>query len=1569
MADQPPDPAPAAPQPEQPEQRPKPRKKKRIWFTTLGLLLLLIVLLIVFLPAIASTGPVKSFVVGQINDSLNGTVEINDWSIGWTSGVDIDSVKVLDAQGVTILTISRVRVPINLIDAARGNYALGDVLIERPELVKFVIHEDGTSNYQRLLKTGPASTEEEPTGELPEISGKLTIRDLRGTIFRGDEPAPVMEIQPSNIVIDIPDINGPIRNDVRLALGPQGEKPGTLALAGTVDAIENNRVAVETLSADQTLELAQLNIKALGPLLKLAGLDARLGGSGNGKLAVKVAAGSDVSANGELRFDDFAFGGPVLNGDRFESSVLRIPVQVTSASQDGVTRVRAKDTGVHFDQGSVTVTADAPLNALQNVAAQKAPGAEGTAKVDVQIARFAELANQFPNMLKRAEGVQFTDGSVSGVLDVTMTQQAAKVISTINLENVRGTKDGRPLRPLEPMHVTAGATSFGGQNLHDLALKLTSGFATAQGGGETLANLKLTSNVDLRKLREQVGQFTDALDPLESGNATLTLATSGDVTQENALIGTSLNVEVRDLNVVQPATQPSETTTAMLREPWLRLAMTGDIQRGTENFIEGVKDLVLTLQTNNPQKPTVDMGMRAQLAMKPQGVTSSSFTLTKLDVDLPAAQDEFRAFLDVLHENGLEATAGQLSLANPVAGSYDGTALTIDGDAPLALVAANVTLRKTDAATKQQTTPIENRTVRVNAAGAFELGDTFAARLSQFSAIEERKLFHIAKEGGDFVVRLPASGSPQGSGAIVATADLVGINQVLAAFGSPLIERQRDGSMDLQSGQLGARLKLTATEKQTNVNGAIDINNLTITTAAEPIKNETIQTVLKLTSPADGSAMSGSVKLVSSFIKAAVEDLQLQLQQQVSEEVPPVWEMLRRADVTADVESLSKVYTLASAFSSPTTQPTVAAAGEPAEPQPPLNVQSGSARIQMRLAREGHQTNVNISEARIRDLALTKGPGQFKSPRDIVITLAASLDATDAIRQVSVTKLNGDLAVATAVLAEPLVISNLDRDSTTAKGALKVDGKIEEIARLLEAVAGEAPGTTFPYAGQLAMTQRITSAGGPIQLTGKATATDFVVFQQGTQTPVFTEKQLELTDNVTLHMDTKRAAIETFALNMVSSGALKANLTGGISQWETARRLDENMRLELTYDLAKLWPIIRPLIADTPDDFKDLVIAGQAQRTFVLNGSYPAIDANGNELPFHESIKSLTASGGLAVQKFNYEGFDLTDLDLPLYLLSGGQLVTVYADRPREKRHPTPAKLNGGTIDLGGFTIDLGHEQPRLSIPRKQGLLADVSLNPVFAHNVLGKFLNPSFVDPEQARGLIDVTVGEVTNVPLGDLITGKNGGRAFLIMSIREVQIGNEFINNILSRLDVDTRDGAILANIRDAQITIEDGVLAQDLDFMLETFTLAFDGRVRLKDQALLPLVMSIPTARLRALGDDVRKYVPEAITVPITGTTTAPKWNLDVVVQNLVVEAGKKALLGGALDRALGKDPAPTPTTSGTGGATTRRSDPAKPQDPLGGLLEGVLNRARDSDRKREEEKKQEPSGSDRISQPKP
>src|SRR4051794_13815584 len=110
---------PAPPAPETSTPAPAPRKRRKWPWVLLGLFVVL-VLLLLLAPTIASTAPVRSIVVSKINNNLNGKLEVSDWSIGWTSGVSLNGVKLDDASGRRIAEVSSIRLPISLIGAARG---------------------------------------------------------------------------------------------------------------------------------------------------------------------------------------------------------------------------------------------------------------------------------------------------------------------------------------------------------------------------------------------------------------------------------------------------------------------------------------------------------------------------------------------------------------------------------------------------------------------------------------------------------------------------------------------------------------------------------------------------------------------------------------------------------------------------------------------------------------------------------------------------------------------------------------------------------------------------------------------------------------------------------------------------------------------------------------------------------------------------------------------------------------------------------------------------------------------------------------------------------------------------------------------------------------------------------------------------------------------------------------------------------------------------------------------------------------------------------------------------------
>jgi hypothetical protein len=178
---------PAEPKPPAGDAKPavKKRRRRRRWpYVLLGLFLALM-MLVVFAPAIASTGPVRNMVVGQINKNLKGHVEISDWSLSWTGGVSVTGVKVFDQDKKLVASVESLTTPLSLIGAIRGNLTLGDT-VARGVTFDFTQYPDGTTTLDRLLKP---STESKPDSDLPNLSGRLRLENAHGTITQntGDE--------------------------------------------------------------------------------------------------------------------------------------------------------------------------------------------------------------------------------------------------------------------------------------------------------------------------------------------------------------------------------------------------------------------------------------------------------------------------------------------------------------------------------------------------------------------------------------------------------------------------------------------------------------------------------------------------------------------------------------------------------------------------------------------------------------------------------------------------------------------------------------------------------------------------------------------------------------------------------------------------------------------------------------------------------------------------------------------------------------------------------------------------------------------------------------------------------------------------------------------------------------------------------------------------------------------------------------------------------------------------------------------------------------------------------------
>src|SRR4051812_21758049 len=80
-----------------------PRKRRR-WPFIVGGVILFLLLVLIFAPTLLSIGPARSMVLGVVNKSLNGRVEVADWSLGWNSGISVDGLKVYeDKEGKNLI--------------------------------------------------------------------------------------------------------------------------------------------------------------------------------------------------------------------------------------------------------------------------------------------------------------------------------------------------------------------------------------------------------------------------------------------------------------------------------------------------------------------------------------------------------------------------------------------------------------------------------------------------------------------------------------------------------------------------------------------------------------------------------------------------------------------------------------------------------------------------------------------------------------------------------------------------------------------------------------------------------------------------------------------------------------------------------------------------------------------------------------------------------------------------------------------------------------------------------------------------------------------------------------------------------------------------------------------------------------------------------------------------------------------------------------------------------------------------------------------------------------------------
>ncbi len=1478
-----------------PDSNPPKKKKRRLWKKLLiGLLVIVILIgvLIALAPMIISTDAVKSIALGQVNKQLNGRVDIASWSIGWTSGLRADGIRVYDASNAQIAQVKSAGTQLSLIGAARGNLDFGQTVLDSLD-ADMDIDKNGKSNFEKLVKSSdspaakpaappsdnsaPAKPAGKPT-KLPKLKGDFKLLNAKIKVHQEGQPETLFVTADGGAVIA--DLNQPIDHKlvVTMQIGQNG-KPGKLTVAGKAVAVKNDEVDLNTANADEAVTIESIDLPGLAPFIPASAGVIPRSGVINGQLALNLKDGKSAVASGTINGKNIKIGGDALKGDEFVTQLFQIAIApITINMPNGPTDVNAitiaaeKPLAVTFDQGGVTADVNVPLSAVINLAANKAPGAAGNLNLDANV-DVGKLAAMLPHLFQIPKGTQINSGQFSQTLVVAITPDVATVTAKTGLTGVAGTKDSKPVK-LTDITVDLAAKVRGSNtalpDLRDLVLDLKTGsnFASAHFEAPTITSLKGSAQADLQKLQAEVSQVFDFNGSQLAGNFALAVDTTGDPTDLTkpavlnataTLTGLSLTAQ-RQVPPADPASKAAPTTeTYTVTQKWIEAKITNaQLQPTKEGSLQSLSKAVVTVKTDDAANPTINLEI-ADISATFGDTMTASWT-SKLTADLQKLMQEIKPAVPAL------STAPQLDLG---------------------LVSANT------AGTVSQTK------------------DSMAVEIKTLTASESKGLFNISQANP---ITLKIAGKQmQPSGKLQIAADLVRLSKIVKDFShgkSAVLVNGKEQT--LNSGKLAGTVELASLTANT-MSVAVDMtaSELSVDTASGPTAQQTVTFGLKTTPAADFTSITNtSVYLKSTFADVNVKNVSLQL--------PPggMPTLNNPADVNIDVQDVGPLNTLAQAFIPTPIGPDAA---------PAIQVTRGAMKIIAHASQTGQTITLTVDEISTSDqLRLQRGSPIYKVKPiklNLVAAAAFSKDMTE-ISKITISQLSGTLGVADISMPQPIIVDN-PTGAMTASGAINVGGKIEDVTQMLEFLHGKDPGTEFPYSGVFALNENISTNGTTVVVKGPITVDNFKQTSNGQV--VLNEPKISIVNDLGIDLTNHNAKINALSVDMPASGAVKLNVTGGVTDWVTKRQID-NIVVKLSYDLEKLWPMVMPLLSpEQQAQFKDLALTGKFDKTINVSGTLPA------DVDFAKAIKLLTASGDVevATAKWPSNGVDASNIVVP-FTLKDGLLRPVYAGKLEGQNQATPMIVNTGKVFIGGLVVDLTQPDPRLSIPPNYVLADKISLNSVLGSQI-GK-LSPLFFGADQATGLVSVTITECNKFPLSKLATHTgpaNDGDIKLVYNVDQLKIDGGMATLIGAIADT---GNSLRGDVRNATISIANGEVKQDTTLTIGergNLGLRLYGGVNLESLKLDNFFVNFPSSMLGKVDRNLMKYLPAGVDVAMKGTIGG-KMSLDPgnSIKNMVADAVKKAALGSILGRNDKPD--------NTAGPTSQPAQP-KPDDTIKDLTD--------------------------------
>jgi len=251
----------------------------------------LLSLVFVLVPVIISSESGKNFIVSKVNESVDGKLDIGDFSVGWFKGVRLGDLNFSDNSGEISVSVKDISAKPKYVALLSGEVSVADAVVDSPKVV-INISDDGVGEAK--VVGGGASSGKDTSKGKPGIDLKyldLTIKDGDVTINHRGADSVEQSVQFSNIAskVDIKPAGQESTFDVALVVGGRGASSEVTA-KGNVKKSKKGWTAKET-SGDLAVKVDDLDLGTLRPLFALMGKEIEIEGRLNADIEANIAEG------------------------------------------------------------------------------------------------------------------------------------------------------------------------------------------------------------------------------------------------------------------------------------------------------------------------------------------------------------------------------------------------------------------------------------------------------------------------------------------------------------------------------------------------------------------------------------------------------------------------------------------------------------------------------------------------------------------------------------------------------------------------------------------------------------------------------------------------------------------------------------------------------------------------------------------------------------------------------------------------------------------------------------------------------------------------------------------------------------------------------------------------------------------------------------------------------------------------------------------------------------------------------------------------------------------------------